>query len=182
MTNGARLLIFASAFVDGLGLLVYNRYKKPIKAKRKRKMNVRKIKREDEAEYLAMAKEFYSTDAVFKPIPEDFFKRAFEYSLVDNPYAAIIVAEENGKLLGYGTLALSYSQEAGGKVVWVEELYVKPSERGKGAGKAMFEYVFNNYPAERYRLEVEDYNKNAIRLYERLGFRFLPYEQMIKGN
>ena len=31
----------------------------------------------------------------------------------------------------------------------------------------------------RIRLEVTDANKGAIRLYERLGFRFLQYGQMV---
>ena len=31
----------------------------------------------------------------------------------------------------------------------------------------------------RLRLEVEDYNKGAMRLYERMGFELLPYLQMV---
>ena len=31
----------------------------------------------------------------------------------------------------------------------------------------------------RFRIEVEDYNDGAKRLYERMGFELLPYLQMV---
>ena len=44
----------------------------------------------------------------------------------------------------------------------------------------MFAYVQDHYPkALRIRLEVSPANRDAARLYGRLGFRVLPYEQMI---
>ena len=45
-----------------------------------------------------------------------------------------------------------------------------------------FLYIEQHCPAARYRLEVEPDNPRAIALYERRGFRFIPYLQMIKGE
>ena len=47
-------------------------------------------------------------------------------------------------------------------------------------GKAFFEYVYQNYPAKRYRLEVTNCNTQAIKLYKQLGYTPLDYNQMIK--
>ena len=83
---------------------------------------------------------------------------------------------------GYAQIARTYSQEAGGPVVWIEELYVKPGYRGRGIGNAFFDLLEKTYPdAARFRLEVEEENEGAVRLYERRGYRFIPYRQMIKG-
>ena len=42
-------------------------------------------------------------------------------------------------------------------------------------------YIEKHFPAPRYRLEIEPDNDKARKLYERLGYKFLPYEQMLKG-
>ena len=55
-----------------------------------------------------------------------------------------------------------------------------PAYQGKGLGSFFFRFVEENRPAARYRLEVEPENTGAVRLYERLGYRALPYAQMIK--
>ena len=50
-----------------------------------------------------------------------------------------------------------------------------------GLGKAFFKYMEENYPAARYRLEIEPENLRAKKLYSSLGYKELPYAQMIKG-
>ena len=78
-------------------------------------------------------------------------------------------------------MAITFSQEAGGKTVWLEELYIKPEFRNFGLGSEFFTFLAETEKdCKRFRLEVEDYNKKAIELYKRKGFSFLPYSQMIK--
>lgn len=82
--------------------------------------------------------------------------------------------------VGYGLLSRSFSPEAGGPVVWVEELYIRPQARGAGLGSAFFSWLEQTLPAARYRLEVEPDNLGAIRLYRRKGYAPLPYLQMVR--
>ena len=64
-----------------------------------------------------------------------------------------------------------------------EELYLKEEARGKGYGTMFFEKIIEQHPeVRRFRLEVSRANKDAVRLYERLGFTFLEYDQMIKDR
>ena len=72
-----------------------------------------------------------------------------------------------------------FSREAGGMVVWIEEIYVRSAFRGRGVGGAFFAWLHANVPAIRYRLEVEPSNERAQSLYRRLGFSELPYVQMV---
>ena len=91
------------------------------------------------------------------------------------------IFESGGKVAGYALLAKTYSQEAGGLVMWIEEIYVMPEFRGNGIGKAFFSYILQNKPygVKRFRLEVEKENAGAVRLYKSFGFKFLDYDQMI---
>ena len=87
---------------------------------------------------------------------------------------------EDGAAVGYAYVTRYYSAEVGAHCLMFEELYFKETCRGKGYGTRVFQYVMAEYPdCGRIRLEVTDANKGAIRLYERLGFRFLQYGQMV---
>ena len=61
-----------------------------------------------------------------------------------------------------------------------EELYLKEEARGKGYGSRYFEAVMKARPeVKRFRLEVTRSNEGAVRLYQKLGFEFLDYDQMV---
>ena len=138
-------------------------------------MNIRKIKREDRAAYVAMARDFYSSPAVLENIPEKNITDSFESFLAGTPYGDAFILEDDGQTVGYGVLAYTYSQEAGGKVVWIEEIYIKENFRGGGFGSRFIDYVLNNIPAKRYRLETEPENEKAAALYRRKGFERFDY-------
>ena len=144
---------------------------------------IRKIKSEDRDSYLAMAKAFYESDAVLENVPFENLCATFDLVIGDNPYAKAYIFENDGKAVGYALLALTYSQEAGGQVVWIEEIYLVPEERGKGHGRAFFSFLEKEFPnARRFRLEVEKENENAVKLYRDLGFAFFPSDQMKKES
>ena len=60
-------------------------------------------------------------------------------------------------------------------------VYLEPEYRGCGIGGSYFEFVKSEFggKVKRIRLEVGPENVGAIRLYERNGFDFLDYRQMI---
>ena len=141
---------------------------------------IRKITRFDRQEYLSMAKEFYASDAVLHNISEDNLTAAFEEMMRSDVYAEGFILESEKETAGYGLIAKTFSQEAGGMVVWLEELYLKPQYRSRGLGQEYFRYIMEHYEAARFRLEVEEDNTRAKSLYHRLGFEMLDYLQMIK--
>lgn len=138
-------------------------------------MTIRKIKKEDKLLYTEMARDFYSSPAVLENIPEDNILNSFELFLSGTPYGDAFIFEENGQTVGYGVLAYTHSQEAGGRVVWIEEIYIKEDFRGKGFGSVFLEFVKENVPARRYRLETEPENTRAAALYRRHGFEHFKY-------
>ena len=143
---------------------------------------IRPIASTDRQQYIAMCREFYSGDAVLHPVPENYFQRTFDALMEHSPYAAAYIIEQNGETAGYALLAKSFSQEAGGIVIWIEELYIRPQFQGHGLGTAFFRFLEeqNDGTVKRYRLEYEPDNVRGAALYRRLGFTPLAYGQMIK--
>ncbi len=136
----------------------------------------------DREEYCQMATEFYSMSCCDHCVDKSHFENAFDYCLQQNNYAKIFMIRYNDEVAGYGNISFTYSIEAGGNVVLLEELFIKEKFRNKWIGKNFFEFVYKNYPAKRYRLEVTECNTNAIKLYEKLGYKILNYKQMIKED
>lgn len=143
---------------------------------------IRKIKEEDKAAYFEMAKDFYSSDAVYRNVPEDNFAKTFRELMRSDVYTVCYILEHHDTVAGYALLARTFSQEAGGMVLWIEELYVKPEYRCCGLGHEFFAYLHSNLPEglRRIRIEAEDDNKRAISLYRQYGFEDLPYSQLTK--
>ena len=145
-------------------------------------MIVRRITQEDKDIYTAMARDFYSSPAVLESIPDENITSSFELFLSGTPYGNAFILESEGQPVGYGVLAYTHSQEAGGRVVWIEEIYIKEEYRGFGYGSKFIEYVKTNLPAARYRLETEPENFRAAALYRRLGFEKFDYVNYKSGK
>ena len=133
----------------------------------------------DKRAFLEMSREFYSSDAVLHAVDPSFHEKAFAELLRSGTYLTCFVFECGDRVAGYALLSKMFSREAGGMVVWIEEIYVRSAFRGRGVSGAFFAWLRANVPAIRYRLEVEPSNERAQSLYRRLGFSELPYVQMV---
>ena len=122
---------------------------------------------------------FYHTDAVNAPVPVENYRLTFDEMLRSDAYLRGYIFEYEGTPCGFALLSKTFSQEAGGFSVTIEEIYIEESCRGKGLATEFFEWLKKESCAMRLRIEVEDDNEGAKRLYERMGFELLPYLQMV---
>ncbi len=79
----------------------------------------------------------------------------------------------DGTLVGYAVIAFSYGLEFGGRVAFVDELFVRPAVRSTGLGQealAHIEAVCASCGMRALRLEVEASNPRAAALYLRNGY------------
>lgn len=75
--------------------------------------------------------------------------------------------------IGYVILTLSYSLEYLGRDAFVDEIYIRASDRGQGIGRATFQFledVCRSLDVNALHLEVEHSNVNAQVVYRKLGF------------
>lgn len=134
----------------------------------------------DRMDYMAYSKQFYDTDSVLQKVPEQNFEDAFDLILNQSPFLRGLMMKRENKNVGYAMLAFSYSVEAGGMEVWLEELYVVPEHRKNGVGQAFFDFIAAEYKTKmkRFRLEVMPNKGKLIQFYQKMGFETLDYLQM----
>jgi GNAT superfamily N-acetyltransferase len=90
---------------------------------------------------------------------------------------AVVVESDTAQLLGYALFFTNYSTFLAQPGLYLEDLYVKPSERGRGIGESLLNHlgrlaVQRGYG--RFEWSVLDWNVNAIRFYERMGATVMP--------
>lgn len=141
---------------------------------------LRKIRRADREIYLRMAHDFYHSESVLHPVPEEYFIRSFDEMMRSDAYISGLIFESEGIIAGYALLCKGWSQEAGGRSVWIDELFILPEYRNRGMAHTFFAELKNIEPAVRYRLEIEPDNARAEALYRKMGFEMLNYRQMVK--
>ena len=139
----------------------------------------RKIQEKDKTFYIKTANEFYNSDAVDHKIPLDYIENTFNELIRSNEYTECYIFEKDGEKAGYALLAKTFSQEAGGLVVWIEEIYILPKFRSLGIGSDFLNFLKENTDCARLRLELCASNTRAYTAYKKHGFNVLDYNQMI---
>jgi len=89
-----------------------------------------------------------------------------------SPRAFCDIAELNGAPVGFSVWCYNVSTFAGRHGIYVEDLYVRESARGQGAGPALLKTLARRCVEEglgRLEWEVLDWNTPAIGFYDRIG-------------
>ncbi len=141
---------------------------------------IRAMNENDKEIVMNMMRDFYASPAVFSNGSEEIFSNDIDNCVNDNPYVEGYIMEHSKVIQGYAMIAKSYSTEFGKTCIWIEDLYIKESCRGLGIGKQFLDFIANKYPDCIFRLEVEEENHQAVGLYKKCGFTFLPYMEMKK--
>lgn len=141
---------------------------------------IREIKSDDKKDFIKMCSDFYNTDGVDHVISVTNMEKTFDTLMSGSDFAKAFIYEKNNNIAGYILLAFTYSNEAGGLVVWLDEIYVKSDFRCQGIASELIDFVIDRYKnnAARFRLEITESNMSAKRLYLSKGFVDLPYRQM----
>lgn len=95
-----------------------------------------------------------------------------EEAIFDKKQANAVLLEENGKSIGFALYFFNFSTWRGRAGLYLEDLYVQPSYRGKGYGKMLLSYlasqaVKNN--CQRFEWIVLNWNKPSIDFYKAMG-------------
>lgn len=141
---------------------------------------IRMMRREDRNSVMEMMRVFYASPAVWSNGSEEIFVNDIENCVNDSPYLEGYIIEDGNDIQGYAMVAKSFSTEFGKTCIWIEDLYIKDMYRGLGMGKELLTFITEKYTDCIFRLEVEEENGRAVKLYEKSGFSVLPYMEMKK--
>lgn len=119
----------------------------------------------------AMCLALYAADVVGEAMDGSKIRRSLGV-LADHPdRGQVIVAEAGGRLAGYAIVIWFWSNEYGGLLAVVDELWVEPGQRGRGVASGLFEWLRRQYPElVGLDLEVSPENVQARGWYQRRGF------------
>ena len=142
---------------------------------------IRRAEKTDRDLLFTLFSEFYASEAVLHSVPENFHAAALDELFSARPMQHAFLLCDGVTPCGYALLAEKFSHEAGGRELWLEELYLRQEARGKGLGSAFFAYL-KPWAAQagflRIRLEIAPENSRAAALYHRHGFKPLDYLQL----
>lgn len=130
---------------------------------------------EEDALIRGMCLDFYREDPG-EPVSEDQVQCTLDRLREDPIRGRAIVLEQDGLVVGYALLISFWSNEYGGEICNIDELYVKAPYRNRGLATSLFSAVSDDrslWPERPVLLELEvtPNNHRARALYERLGFR-----------
>ena len=92
----------------------------------------------------------------------------------EHPQAEVLIAEIDGDPAGFALFFHNYSTFLGRRGLYLEDLFVLPTHRGRGIGRALMARLARlatERECGRFEWWVLDWNQSAIRFYESLGAR-----------
>ena len=95
----------------------------------------------------------------------------------DKPACEAIVGEENGEVVTFALFFHNFSTFLTKKGLYLEDLYVRQSHRGKGYGTqllARLAQLAMERQCGRFEWSVLDWNEPAINFYKTMGAEILP--------
>ena len=118
-----------------------------------------------------MMRDFYAIDGY--PMSIEASKKLFAEFLLDGNLGKAWLIFSDEMIAGYLILTFVFSFEYGGRIAFLDELYIKDEMRGKGIGKHAIAFVQEEARKARVKnlyLEVEPHNEKAQQLYRASGF------------
>ena len=113
-----------------------------------------------------MMQDFYAIDNY--PMDVEVTKTLFQEFISNEHLGKSWLIYSENEIVGYIILTFIFSFEYGGKIAFVDELFIKETARGKGIGKEAIQFIQTEVPKLSLKLlylEVEPHNENAQKLY-----------------
>lgn len=109
-------------------------------------MNItyRQFKTSDKKAVVELIKSLYREDPEGKLIFDEKINRTFNELTKHPDNGTIMIIEADSKIIGYNILINFWSNEHGGNILDIDELYIKSNYRGKGIGSKFIQYLIDN--------------------------------------
>lgn len=138
-------------------------------------MLIRRAVKEDCPRLLELVKEL----ALYEKAPDEVtvtLEHFQDSGFGQNPVWWAFAAEENGVILGFALYYIRYSTWKG-QAMYLEDILVTESARGKGIGKLLFEELIKEAAEKKLNRiiwQVLEWNEPAINFYKKFNANFDP--------
>ncbi len=133
-------------------------------------MTIRKGKKEDLSQVLELIEELAEYEKAAHEV-EITLSQLEEDGFGENPVYEFFLAEAENQVVGMALFYFRYSTWKG-KAVYLEDLVVRESARGKGYGQMLLDAIVaeaKRTNSKQVRWQVLDWNEPAINFYKKLG-------------
>ena len=131
------------------------------------KITIRKANEEDFGAVLLLVKEL----AVFEGSPEKVTNSVEQMKKEKDFFQGYVAEDENKEIVGMAVFFFAYYTWVG-KSLYLDDLYVKESHRGKKIGTKLLKKIFEIAKEENCNMvscQVSSWNSSAIEMYKKFG-------------
>ncbi len=139
------------------------------------KIHIRPVKRGDEETFLSLIDALANYEKLKRPTKAARARLVHDGFGKRKRYSAFLAFAEK-KAVGYAIIFETYSSFLALPTLYLEDIFILPEYRSYGIGKKLFQRCLREAKSRgcgRMEWVVLDWNKNAIRFYEKLGARHL---------
>ena len=136
-------------------------------------VNIREATIDDQAEVLDLLRQLMTSATTESPINQTSSIETFR-QVIEEGKGTVLVAEEDGKMLGLLTLSYPVAIRCGGIYSCIEEFIVTEQARGKGVGGKLLEAAISKATEKGcYELQVNRPSELGYPVYMRHGWKDL---------
>lgn len=109
--------------------------------------------------------------------PDPWSRKSFQYEVIANAYSLPLVLLMEKSVIGYSIIWMIFEE------FHIANFAIHPDYQGRGLGTYFFNEIMKKAVGLEYAiLEVRDTNLNAIRLYEKFGFKKIMLRKRYYSN
>jgi ribosomal protein S18 acetylase RimI-like enzyme len=136
----------------------------------------RQARPKDDDAIVEMSMALYAEDPPARPVVAAQIRATLEMFREQPVRGRVVVLDCGEASVGYAFLVSFWSNELGGEICTIDELFIEPAWRGRGFGSTLLASLESDrtlWPRRpvAFELEVSPDNDRARGLYERVGYR-----------
>lgn len=135
-------------------------------------LDFRPAQHRDHSRLIKMILALYEEDAYGAPMTTAKIARTLQELDTHPDKGRVLIMESDQTVAGYAIVIHYWSNEYGGNIAVIDEIYVLPEWRGKGVASAFVDFIAQDAELEPVglMLEVVPTNHKAMEFYKRRGF------------
>ena len=137
-------------------------------------IKIREYKESDYLKFENLVFSLYSEDPEGEAIDSSKVRNTVDEFTKFPEKGKIFIFNYNNHIIGYAIIVYFWSNEFGGDVLQIDEMYIINEMRNQSIGTYFINYLHNykSIKTKAFSVEVTPSNSGALNLYKRLGFKY----------